>query len=490
VFAENLCFKVAMWIVPDNQILVWVRMKNIITAVILAGTSHTVDGRSARRIRLTNVLALVCITYLAVRGGVHFMISPAYSYALWFVAVILIGVPVLNYFRFHTLAKFIMVIVSNGAILILGVYYLNGTMIGTQVLFVIAVMFPMYIYRLEERGWIALSVFVTVAGVASMIYLNQVMPIETVLEPGSLYQIRLSVALFGIVLAFIVAFFFNYTNNRSEFKLELLNLQLQQRTQELELERTELAEKNLLLDNDLYMARMIQKQLLPQTPPDHRIAYYYKFQQKLGGDFFDIFNIDGGSKFGVFLSDVSGHGVTSSFITLMIKNILHQNIALLDQPGALLDLLNERLKGQTAGNFVTAFYGVIDFEKPSITFSCAGQNSPYRISTSLLEELPMKVRRPPLGVDIESAPVLKYPECRYELVEGDRIFIYTDGVVEATPSDATSPEYGDERLEKLLARISDKRPDQMIQSLVQDMNSFRGSDRYDDDLCAVFVAVE
>ena len=92
----------------------------------------------------------------------------------------------------------------------------------------------------------------------------------------------------------------------------------------LESERNTLFERNRLIGRELEMARRIQQRLIPQDTPNERIAFLYRPMEEVGGDYFDFLQLSDGAKIGMFLSDVSGHGVPAAFITSMIKSSLTQ----------------------------------------------------------------------------------------------------------------------------------------------------------------------
>jgi hypothetical protein len=82
--------------------------------------------------------------------------------------------------------------------------------------------------------------------------------------------------------------------------------------------KDQLLRKSALIEEELSMARRIQMQFIPERSPREGVAFYYRSMEKVGGDFFDFVIIDE-NRMGVFLSDVSGHGVPAAFVTSIIK---------------------------------------------------------------------------------------------------------------------------------------------------------------------------
>ena len=131
------------------------------------------------------------------------------------------------------------------------------------------------------------------------------------------------------------------------------------RTSELTGALNNLKHRNLIMESDLDMARKIQMRILPDESPVRNIAMFYKPIERVGGDFYDFVSFEGSEKIGIFISDVSGHGVPAAFITSLIKGSLHQSNLDENDPAAFLVFLNDFLITQTNGNFVTAFSAFI-----------------------------------------------------------------------------------------------------------------------------------
>ena len=161
---------------------------------------------------------------------------------------------------------------------------------------------------------------------------------------------------------------------------EILEQTVKERTVELERERNNLKEKNESMERDLQMAKLIHGQLMPSKTPGDFIHSFYKPMDMVGGDFYDFIHFRDPDKLGIFISDVSGHGLAAAFITSMVKTIILQSGEKKLNPADLLSFINEILYNQVGGNFVTAFYGIYDKKTRMLTFANAGHNPPYVIS--------------------------------------------------------------------------------------------------------------
>ncbi|TFH42151.1 MAG: hypothetical protein E4G96_04045, partial [Chrysiogenales bacterium] len=145
-----------------------------------------------------------------------------------------------------------------------------------------------------------------------------------------------------------------------------LEEKVRERTEELSHDRDILKDRNTIIENDLKLARRIQKQMIPQGSPYPWIHALYQPMEMVGGDFFDYFEFRNPSRIGIFVSDVSGHGMSAAFITSMVKTMTLQSGDVREDPASLLHYLNGLLHGKTAENFITAFYGVYDPDDRSL----------------------------------------------------------------------------------------------------------------------------
>ena len=175
------------------------------------------------------------------------------------------------------------------------------------------------------------------------------------------------------------------TYKRIEDLSHNLEIKVDSRTRELEQEKELLQIRNTTIENELIIARKIQMQIIPGHSPVENIFAFYKPMDKVGGDFYDFLKYRDPHKIGIFLSDVSGHGVPAAFITSMIKTSILQAGADREDPATLLSHLNELLLNQTGGNFVTAFYGIYNPPTREFIFSNSGHNPPLICSSGIIK---------------------------------------------------------------------------------------------------------
>lgn len=259
----------------------------------------------------------------------------------------------------------------------------------------------------------------------------------------------------------------------------------------LEEEKDELLRKNALIEYELNMARVIQQHLIPQDSPDPSISSFYKPMEEVGGDFFDFITFYDKNKLGIFLSDVSGHGVPAAFITSMVKSIIVQAKYLQDNPAQMLKQINDLLVEETEGYFVTAFYGVYDRMERSLLFCSAGHNPPYLCHNEKVFPLSQKSSHLPLGIfdnETMKSSDTRYNNTRVILPAHSKLILYTDGLVEAK-SDMRERGDFEDIIEHEIIRLSNLKPDEFISNLYKSLVTFRGREQFDDDICIICMNI-
>lgn len=212
----------------------------------------------------------------------------------------------------------------------------------------------------------------------------------------------------------------------------------------------ELKQAYEMVDRELKHVADIQRSLLPKeipSIPTMGLAAHYQTSQWAGGDYYDFFELPNG-QWGLMIADVSGHGTPAAVLMAITHSIAHSSPTPPAAPGALLSHVNNVLSTRytvDSGTFVTAFYGIYDPARRTLTYACAGHNPPRlkRCEDGSIASLEGSSNLP-LGL----FPGLVFEETVQELIPGDQIIFYTDGVTEATsPSGAM---FGMERLDEVL----------------------------------------
>ena len=237
-------------------------------------------------------------------------------------------------------------------------------------------------------------------------------------------------------------------------------------------------ERNICIEADLDTARLLQNRLLPSKLPEFSeasIHVQYIPVDKVSGDFYDYFVID--NKLHLFIADVSGHGLPGAFLATVTKMAL-DSAEDKSLPSGVLQEINKSVCHTTVnGNFVTAFYGVIDPQKKRMLFSNAGHVTPVLFRRSTGEFLPAYTRGRVLGWSEEPG----FVDAVIDIVEGDRLVMYTDGITECMNDQREV--FGEARLVEFLKENSNASKEDFSRDLIAALRAYSGDEEFDDDLC-------
>lgn len=217
-------------------------------------------------------------------------------------------------------------------------------------------------------------------------------------------------------------------------------------TRERKLE-LELIEKNKKMSKDLGFAKRIQEKILPNKEKLDNIAidYIYRPSEMLSGDMFDVFYIDD-ENIGIYISDVSGHGVAAAMMTMFIRQTMRSIKDDIVSPSATLSELYRRFStlNLDVDKYFTIFYGVFNKRTYEFKYSNAGHNCiPIMYNKNKMTTLEIKGYPMTLLFD-----EIFYEEKNIKLSKGDKILFYTDGITEA--KDKSGKEFGIESVMQII----------------------------------------
>jgi len=234
-------------------------------------------------------------------------------------------------------------------------------------------------------------------------------------------------------------------------------------------------------------ANRIQAALLPQESPDlagASVASHYRAATEIGGDYFDFLRFPTG-EIGIAFGDVAGHGLTSGIVMAMAKSALLVQVDNDPSPCAVLHVLNDIvMKTAPKRMMMTFFFGILDPATQTLRFSSAGHLDPYvyRASSGKLE--PLSVWGFPLGVRRREA----FRERTVSFDSGDRLVLYSDGLIEAVDDDGEP--FGFERFEKTILGCGAMSADEIKKTLLSAIRKFTRNRPPEDDQTLVVVAFE
>jgi sigma-B regulation protein RsbU (phosphoserine phosphatase) len=255
--------------------------------------------------------------------------------------------------------------------------------------------------------------------------------------------------------------------------------------------RNQLSTALAALDRELQVVGAIQRSLLPSELPTidgFELAAHYETSARAGGDYYDFFPLDGG-RWGLFIADVSGHGTPAAVLMAVTHAIAHSQPGKHTPPETLLDHLNRQLCHVYTrdGTFVTAFYGVLDPAKGTLTYASAGHNPPRLVRKdevlSLSEDGGL-----PMGIDVDEA----YGQSTITLERGDLLLLYTDGITEARgmPDSSGSRElFGTQRLDQVLLDVGGGSLERCLNHLRRGVSEFCSNAPQADDQTLIAIRV-
>jgi len=244
------------------------------------------------------------------------------------------------------------------------------------------------------------------------------------------------------------------------------------------------------MDYELRTAATIQTELLPREVPlvpELRIAVRHLPMGAVAGDLYDFAAPDD-HRIGILVADVTGHGIPAALIASMVKVAFSSQTAHAGQPGQLLGGVNQILSGHlVGGQFVTAVYVYIDTERHVVRYARAGHPPALLWQSATQQVIELSEGALFLGFD----PSVTYPAADVPIHRGDRLVLYTDGVVEAV-NGADQP-FGRHRLQTFIANNPELAADDFASALLDRVRQWSVHDRYgnsfEDDLTLIVVDV-
>ena len=204
----------------------------------------------------------------------------------------------------------------------------------------------------------------------------------------------------------------------------------------------ELIERNKKMSKDLEFAKRIQERILPRKGPLGviNLDYIYKPSEMLSGDMFDVFHIND-DNIGIYISDVAGHGVAASMMTMFIRQTMRVMKADIVSPSQTLTELHGRfaLLNLDVDKYFTIFYGVLNTKTGLFRFANGGHNCvPIRFNDNQSENMELlQISGFPIALLGEE---MYYDEKEIQLRKDDKILFYTDGITEI--KDKMGKEFG------------------------------------------------
>lgn len=270
-------------------------------------------------------------------------------------------------------------------------------------------------------------------------------------------------------------------------KLEKQAAELRRALEQVESQKTIIEEQNQRLIKDLRKAGDFQKSLLPERLPEHKsvkFAALYVPSSQLGGDYYDVFNIDE-HKTGILLADASGHGVAAAMLTAMFKMTFQKYAADIHNPAKVLTQINRDFcKVLQMGEFFTAFFAVLDRRTKTLTYANAAHPKPMLFLQEKNEVMELDTNGFLLGVMDEG---ITFEQKEMQLTERSRLVIFTDGVNEA--ANPKGKQFGTQRIEKYLLKEIHNEPSKYLAHFEKHLRRYTKAEYFDDDVSIVVADI-
>ncbi len=267
-------------------------------------------------------------------------------------------------------------------------------------------------------------------------------------------------------------------------------LKIQNLTKNVIRANQDLLKKQEGLDNDLKAAAEIQKSLLPDTLPGIKsldVAWKFMPCQKIGGDLFNLLRLDE-DHWAVYMLDVSGHGVPSAMVSVSVSQVLtpqtgyvvkksiipppHYTIV---SPSEVLNELDREYPIDRFEKFFTISYHVLNIKTGLLKYSNAAHPPPILLHQDGTLELLKEG-----GTIIGMGGILPFEEGERQLCFGDKLFIYTDGIVEY--QDRKGLFYGENRFYTELQKLKDEPVSVIMDGIIESVMNFGENNEPLDDI--------
>ena len=233
---------------------------------------------------------------------------------------------------------------------------------------------------------------------------------------------------------------------------------------------------------ELSIAAMIQNDALPAVfppfPDRHEFDIYAVMDpaKEVGGDFYNFFFIDD-DHLALVMADVSGKGIPASLFMMVSNIIINERAQMGGTPAEILSFVNSRIcEHNKADMFVTVWLGILEISTGHLIYSNAGHEYPAVCRKNGKFEI-VKDRH---GFVIGGMEGMRYRDCELDLSGGDRLFLYTDGVPEAT--DSSNQMFSVSRMLDALNAHREESPQGILEGVQQSVNDFVGDAPQFDDL--------
>lgn len=317
-------------------------------------------------------------------------------------------------------------------------------------------------------------IFFTISFAYEFMYVNQLIFVVHVINATSLGLIVLV-----ICQSYVLSDRFSQALESSESLFREMEKKIESRT-------LELSNTLSLMNENLEFAGMIQQALLPKLNPSssrYKTAAVCVPAEILAGDFYN-FHVFRGGGLGIFVADVTGHGIASALIASMVNILFSTGRSDAGSPAIFLKTMNDELTGNIENQFITACYAYLDDSARSVTFVRAG-HEPVLIHSRRENRV---MRYQPRGMLMGYEKGIDYEEMTIPVSPGDRVFLYTDCIIEVR--NRQGDDFGINRLEDFILRNQTTSIEDILKLIIGELEVWSNRNApFHDDLTMVIIEI-
>ncbi|MDY6935476.1 MAG: SpoIIE family protein phosphatase [Spirochaetota bacterium] len=255
---------------------------------------------------------------------------------------------------------------------------------------------------------------------------------------------------------------------------------------------TTLQKQNEMIEFELNIAGEVQQVIFPKLESTERFDYalYHNAFGKVSGDYYDVIPLRN-SQLGFLIVDVSGHGVPAALITMIIKEIFRSQAPYYKTPSQLLQQVNSEItdlmemQDSHMGIYFSAFYLIID-ENNMLSYCNAGHLHSLLIRKNQKKVVTLNTDGFLLGISKDMNQIYETKMTRIE--SGDKIVMYTDGIVEAFNLD--KEQFGVNRILESIRKSYVLSGNHIVKNIVEDLSKFTNIEELKDDATIFLIEVK
>ena len=265
--------------------------------------------------------------------------------------------------------------------------------------------------------------------------------------------------------------------------------QMEQQISDYMEDLTQVTAEKERIGTELSLASRIQMDMLPNVFPafpEHEEFDIYADMdpaREVGGDFYDFFLVDD-DHLALTIADVSGKGIPGAMFMAIVKSLLKNSVASNKDmaPSEVIASLNDRIcQNNQSGLFVSVWLGILELSTGTLTACNAGHEYPVLSRKGQ----PFALMKDKHGLVMAAESGASYSDYQIVLAPGDRLFVYTDGVVEAT--NKKTELFGIDRMIEALNSDPKARPRELIEEVSAAVDEFVGSAPQFDDMTMLSI---